>query len=106
MIHIGSLLNAFFENKRTRRAALAKLMNINLANLMKMEKKESIQTKRLQELCTHLKHNFFMDIAQQLPPEYTTNKNIFEEKDRQIADLQKQLDRLTIENDVLRELKR
>lgn len=106
MIHIGTLLHTFFENKRTRRAALARLMDINLANLMKMEKKESIQTKRLLELCIHLKHNFFMDIAQQLPPEYTTNKNIVEEKDRQIAELQKQLERLTIENDVLRAMKR
>ncbi len=106
MIHIGTLLHTLFENRRIRRATLARLMDINLASLMKMEKKESIQTARLLELCTHLRHNFFMDIAQQLPPEYATAKNIFEEKDRQIAELQKQLERLTIENEVLRAMKR
>lgn len=101
MIHIGTLLHQYLEKNRIRRAALAKLMNINLANLMKMEKKESIQTARLIELSTHLKHNFFMDIALMLPKEYTSTNNIFEVKDQQIETLKKEIEKLTIERDVL-----
>jgi DNA-binding Xre family transcriptional regulator len=105
MIHIGNLLNELFEKRRIRRAALARTMNINLANLMKYEKKESIQTARLYELCHHLQHNFFMDIAQTLPPDYATSKDIFEEKDQQIEELKKQVEKLTIERDVLLKVK-
>ena len=51
---------------------------------MEYEKKESIQTHRLEELCHHLQHNFFMDIAQTFPQEYATSKDLFEEKNQQI----------------------
>jgi hypothetical protein len=105
MIHIGNLLNAYFTKKRTRRAALARLMNMNLASLMEYEKKESIQTSRLLELCTHLQHNFFMDIAQTLPSDFTTNQDIFETKNQEIAQLKKEVEKLTIERDILLKVK-
>ena len=101
MIHIGNLLHTYFENKRIRRAALARKMDIHLINLMKMEKKESLQIARLWEISTHLKHNFFMDIAQSMPQTYTNTQNIFEQKDQEIAHLQKQIEHLTIERDLL-----
>ena len=105
MIHIGNLLNAYFTKKRTRRAALARLMNMNLASLMEYEKKESIQTARLLELCIHLKHNFFMDIAQTLPLDFSTNQDVFEAKNQEIAQLKKEVEKLTIESDVLFKIK-
>ena len=105
MIHIGNLIHAYFEEKRIRRAALARKMDINLMNLMKMEKKESLQTSRLLEISTILQHNFFMDIAQSLPETFTTNKDIFEEKNLEIAQLKKEVEKLTIERDVLLKVK-
>lgn len=105
MVHIGNLIHTLFENRRIRRAALARHLNIRLESLMKYETKESIQTKRLLEICHQLKHNFFMDIAQTLPADYASNKNIFEEKDQQIAQLQKEVEKLSIERDILLKVK-
>ena len=77
-LHIGNLLTHYFNTKRTRRASLARLMNVHIATILGYQKKESLQTKTLMAMATILKHNFFMDIAMQLPQEYTTTKNIFE----------------------------
>jgi arginine/lysine/ornithine decarboxylase len=101
MIHIGKLLNSYLEKKRISRAALARKMDINLINLMKMEKKEHLNTSRLLEISTILQHNFFMDIAQALPTNFTNNQDIFEEKNLEIEKLKKEIEKLTIERDVL-----
>lgn len=100
-IHIGELLHSYFEKKRIRRAALARLMNMNLRSILVYEKKESIKTDRLLEICEHLKHNFFMDIALQLPAEYSTTKDIFEEKNTKITALEEELKLVKAERDVL-----
>lgn len=105
MAHIGNLLHTLFEKRRIHRAALARHLKIRLESLMKYETKESIQTARLLEICHQLQHNFFMDIAQTLPPNYASSQNIFEEKDQQIAQLQKEVEKLTIERDILLKLK-
>ena len=104
MIHIGEIIHRYFEDKRIRRAALARLMAIQLKSLMIYEKKESIQTSRLLELCTHLQHNFFMDIATQLPPNYTTATDVFAQKKDTIASLEKEIEKLKIENDLLKKI--
>ena len=101
MIHTGNLLKSYFDTKRIRRAPLARKMQINLSSLMQYEKKSSIQTDRLEELCTHLQHNFFMDIAQTLPQDYSTTADIFEEKNQEILQLQKEIEKLTVERDLL-----
>jgi hypothetical protein len=100
-LHFGEMLHSYFEDKRIRRAVLARLLNLGLKALMQHEKNESIQTKRLLEICTHLKHNFFMDIALMLPSEYSTTQNFFEEKDKRIAQLEEELKLITAERDVL-----
>ena len=71
MIHIGKLLQNYFETKRTRKAVLARLLQININSLMNYEKKESIQTARLLEICTNLQHNFFIEIIS-----ITSNKSL------------------------------
>ena len=105
MIHIGNLLQTYLDKKRIRRAALARKMDINLINLMKMEKKEHLNTSRLLEISTILQHNFFMDIAMALPTTYTTTQDIFEEKNLEIEKLKKEIEKLTIERDVLLRIK-
>lgn len=99
--NIGQLLTSHFEKYRTRRAALARHMGVHTATILSFQKKESIQTKTLLTLCIHLKHNFFMDIAQMLPPEYTTTQNPFEAKDLRIAQLEEELKLVKTERDVL-----
>lgn len=100
-LHIGNLLTHYFNTKRTRRASLARLMNVHIATILGYQKKESLQTKTLMAMATILKHNFFMDIAMQLPQDYTTTQNIFEEKNLEIATLKEQVNKLQIERDIL-----
>ena len=100
-IDFGLIISTYFKKNRTRKAALARLMQVSVNTINSIQKSESIQTKRLLELCTHLKHNFFMDIAQQLPPEYTTTHNIFATKDQQIANLEEEIKTLKTERDLL-----
>ncbi len=104
MIHTGEMLHRYLEDKRIRRAALARQMKIQLKSLMEYEKKQSIKTHRLFELSTLLKHNFFMDIAAQLPKEYTSI-DIFAEKNKEIEQLKKEVEKLTIERDILLKIK-
>ena len=100
-IHVGQILTAHFKKHRTRLAVLARLMDIALNNLLVYQKKESIQTKRLLEISQHLKHNFFMDIALLLPPEFTTTQNPTAEKDLRIAQLEADNLRLKTEKELL-----
>ena len=100
-VHTGTLLRTYFENKRTRKAVLARLLGVTNSAIIGYQKKESVQTKTLLALSTILKHNFFMDIALMLPPEYSTTKNVFEEKNNEIEALKEEVKKLTIERDVL-----
>lgn len=45
-----------------------------------------------------------MDIAQQLPQEYTTTKPIFAEKDLEIENLKKEIHTLKTQNNLLMQL--
>lgn len=100
-INTGKLLVDYFEKHRTHKSVLAKLLGIKYNSMVEYQKNESIQTKRLLEICTHLKHNFFMDIAIMLPPEYSSTQNPYEEKDKQIAQLEEDLKLIKAERDVL-----
>jgi hypothetical protein len=105
-IHIGELLHSYFEEKRIRRAALARLMDMNLRSVLLYEQKESIQTYRLLEICVHLKHNFFADIARHLPEHYTKTQPELDALKSQIAELQHQNELLTSQLNLLKELMR
>ncbi|WP_396188719.1 hypothetical protein [Flavobacterium sp.] len=100
-INVGQLLTTVFAARRIRKAALARAMQINAVQINKYLKKESIQTSRLLEVSMHLKHNFFMDIAQQLPEDFTTTNDIFERKNKEIAELKEALKKCSIERDLL-----
>ena len=68
----GALLKAFFRKRRISKAALARTLNRASNTLVGFVKRNSIQTAVLWEICHALKHNFFADIAAQLPATYTT----------------------------------
>lgn len=103
-INTGELINEYFEKKRIRRAALSRVMGKTLRAIIRYEKNETIQTRLLVELSRALRHNFFMDIAMMLPSEFTTTKDIFEEKNRKIDELQKENEVLKKEKELLMEL--
>ena len=102
----GSILRSYVRKKRIYQAALARHLGKSSQTIAKYQKKASIQTKTLWELSTALQHNFFMDIAQMLPDTFSTENDIFEERDKRIAALEEEVKTLKIEKAVLLESKK
>ncbi len=71
--HIGRVLKEYISKKRLNRGVLAKMLARSYSTVYKYQESPSMQTNILWELSTAMKHNFFMDLAAQLPPEFTTN---------------------------------
>lgn len=88
--HIGKLLKTFFRARRTRKSVLARLMHCNPSLISKIQKKESVQIAILWNLCIHLQHNFFADLASQLPKSFSSDSPIDISKDELINSLQEE----------------
>lgn len=71
--HIGLMLKTYLRQKRLRRAVLARRLGKSYSTVYKYQETQNMHTHILWELCIILKHNFFHDLAAQLPPEFTTN---------------------------------
>lgn len=103
-LNVGEILTNYLETNRIRRAALARKMGILLQTLLSYQKKASLQTDKLWELSHALEHNFFADIANQLPNTYTTTINAHAESQQKIADLELEIEKLKIEKQVLMDI--
>ena len=68
---------------------------------MYLQKRPSLQTQSLWELCHALQHNFFQDIAALLPTNYSTTAKESHTKDDTIAQLQQEIIILKAEKEVL-----
>ena len=101
VLHTGELLTTFFKEKRVRISPLARIMNRQFDAIKKYQKNASIQTAILWEISVALKHNFFQDIANMLPPEFGTNEPKNETELKRIADLEHQILLLENERDTL-----
>jgi restriction endonuclease S subunit len=66
-------------------------------------KNSTLQTAILWEICHALKHNFFADIAVQLPPTYTTQAPADSTQDDRIAALEQEIALLKAKNESLME---
>ncbi len=100
-LHIGAMLSAHFKKHRIYKSALARVLGKKDSDLLRYQKKESLQLRIVEALSHALKHNFFMDIAVQLPKEYATEQDIYAEKDQHIAQLEQQILQLTTERNIL-----
>lgn len=101
--HVGAILRSYVRNQRIYQAALARQIGKTSQSVALYQKQASIQTKNLWDICQVLKHNFFMDIAQMLPDTFSTETNIFEAKDKRIAELEEENKILRAEKAVLLE---
>jgi plasmid maintenance system antidote protein VapI len=73
MPHIGELLKQYFLNNRTRKSSLARILGVSPPVITKYKKRDSLQCGILWRLSYALNHNFFADLAKQLPAEFTSN---------------------------------
>lgn len=100
-LNTGEMLTNYFNTKRIRRAALARKMGIMLQSLTGSQKTTSIQTDKLWKFCYALEHNFFADIAHQLPATFTTTTDVQADSQQKIAALEKEIEKLKIEKEML-----
>lgn len=69
----GVMLRALYKKRKINRAALARKMNLHRSTVVNYDERSSLQVRVLWNLAVALGHNFFADIAAQLPPTYATN---------------------------------
>jgi plasmid maintenance system antidote protein VapI len=99
--HTGQMLKDFFAKKRIHKNALARHLGRGRTTLVNYQKNASMQTAILWEISTVLQHNFFADIACQLPPTFTTNAPQETASADRIAELQKKLEMVEAERNIL-----
>ena len=71
--HIGDMLTQYFTENRTYKSALARVLKKHKSVILHYQKRPSLQCRILWELSHALKHNFFQDLADQLPSHFSTN---------------------------------
>lgn len=103
-IHIGKLIYDLIETKRLRRTDVSRLLGVPNTAIYAYEKQNSLQTNNLIRICHALKYNFFMDVANLLPKEYESSKDLVSERDLLIAQQAEEIQKLKWENNLLKEL--
>ncbi|MDP2686538.1 MAG: hypothetical protein Q8O62_04915 [Aequorivita sp.] len=71
--NLGNMLREHIKTHHIYRSSLARYMERQPPTIEYYLKRPTLQTSILWELSTALKHNFFQDLAAQLPPDFTTN---------------------------------
>ncbi len=71
--NIGLMFKDHIRQNRLRRAAISRHLGKSYSTVYAYQRSKTMQTHIVWALCYTLKHNFFMDLATQLPPTFTTN---------------------------------
>ncbi|PKB15194.1 helix-turn-helix domain-containing protein [Flavobacterium sp. 5] len=103
-IKTGELLTAYCTRKRIYKSALARKTGIDYQSLIKYLKSETLRLDILLKLSEGLSHNFIMDIAVQLPANYTTDAPIDQTAANKIEALERKIELLEAEKQVLIQL--
>ena len=102
--HVGKLITEVMHKRRIDWAALARAMDKNRTTVWKYEERQSLQVKILWHVCTVLKHNFFAEIAAQLPADYASNVPLDTATTDRIAQLEAENRDLQMQLDLLKEV--
>ena len=89
--HFGHLFKSFIKSRKISKASLARKISRDDSTILYYQKHASVQIAIVWQLSHALKHNFFADIAAQLPSTYTSNVSIDNSKDLRIAQLENEL---------------
>jgi hypothetical protein len=100
-IHLGNLIKDYIDSKKIAKSSIARKLNKTDANILYYQKQPSLQVHIVTSLCHALRHNFFYDLAAQLPKEYTTSVPEDHTKDNIIAQLKEEIKTLTTEKEIL-----
>src|SRR6476661_5839091 len=109
MIHIGKMILDYLNKNRMSKTELGGRIDRRGISITNYSRSESIQTGILLKLSHATKHNFFTDIADQLPADYSyikpEDKTALNEKENLIAQLQEENKVLKIQNEILLRIK-
>ena len=101
--HVGKILKSYIDKHKIAKSALARKIKRGDSTVIHYQKSASIQISIVNELCHALKHNFFADLAVQLPPTYTTNAPADSTQKDRIAALEQENTILKAKNEALME---
>ena len=104
-INFGQLLSSYTEERFIRSDKLGALIGKTSQSIAKYKSQAIIRTDTIVELSYALKHNFFQDMANQLPREFTVNAELNAANQSLIAQLQEENKVLRIENNLLMRMK-
>ena len=97
----GELLTAYCTRNRIYKSALARKTGIDYQSLVKYLKSKTLRLDILLKLSEGLQHNFLMDIAVQLPKNYSTDAPIDQTTANKIEALEKKIELLEAEKQIL-----
>ena len=103
-IHIGQMIKEYIEHNNLVRTHITQRMNTPNTAIYAYEKRKHIHTQTLTRICYATDYNFFMDIANSLPKHFGYNTKLVSEKDMLIAKQTEEIYKLTLENNLLKEL--
>jgi len=104
--HIGTMLLRVLKKKGMDRADLARALNKNRTGVWKYGKRDSLSLKIIWHMSIVLKHNFFLDLAAQLPDDYATNLPPGTGASHRISQLESENRDLKLQLDLLKEVLR
>lgn len=104
-INTGKLLDGYLRNNTIRGERLADLIGVQGQTVSKYRSGSVLRSDTIEEICYALQHNFFQDMANHLPKEFTVNADLNSANQELIAKLQEENKVLKIENDLLMRMK-
>lgn len=104
-INTGNLLHNYIVRNRIIKDQLGRDINRNGKGVGKFIQNASIQTGILIDICYALNHNFFQDIANQLPKEFTVDKTLDANNQNSILRILEENKILKIQNELLMKMK-
>ena len=113
--HLGKMIQRYIDLKKYKRSTVAEKAGMFSTAIYAFEKQPSMQTTTLLRFSHALKYNFFIDIANSLPLEYSHGQLIASKKEElfthQISEMQEviasqaeEIKKLKFENELMREL--
>jgi len=100
-ISFGNLLKKYLTLHKISRASLARRLGMENSAISRYQKSDSVNFQIIAKLSHALKHNFFADLADLLPESYSKDKTKWMEKDARIAALEREIEILKAEKEVL-----
>ena len=102
--NVGNMLKNYYSANRVNKAALARRINRTSTTVQKFHTRRSLQCNVLWDISVALQHNFFADIAAQLPQSYSTNLPETNDPAKRIAQLEEENKTLTSHLELLKEI--